>query len=105
MRAALLLLVLAASFSVQCEEWLSGTWIRAERKLDRALEKARTAGDGKAEARLLAKRASLLLDRSSYHRLDAGRAERAIGEARAAAEASGDRQALASAIQALARWH
>jgi tetratricopeptide (TPR) repeat protein len=104
-RNAIVFVILLATVSLSADEWLSGTWILAERKLDRAIASARGSGDRVAEARLLAKRASLLLDRSSYHRLDSDGARRAIEEARAVAEATGDRAALASSIQALARWH
>ena len=96
-----LTIVLLFALSAGASEWLSGTWIRAERKLDTKIAKA----DGAARARLLAKRAHLLLDRSSYHRLGVDEARRAIDEARAAADASGDRDALADAALANARWH
>lgn len=96
-----LTILLLFALSAGASEWLSGTWVRAERKLDAKI--ART--DGADRARLLAKRAFLLLDRSSYHRLGAEEARRAIDEARAAAEASGDPVAMGDAALANARWH
>jgi len=94
-------LLLLFAFSAGASEWLSGTWIHAERKLDAAIEKA----DGAAKARLLAKRAFLFLDRSSYHRLGVDEARKALDEARAAAAASGDRIAMGDAALANARWY
>ncbi len=105
MSNAIVFLTLLVTVSLSADEWLSGTWVLAERKLDRAVAAARASGDRVAEARLLAKRAYLKLDRSSYHRFDSDGARRAIDEARVAAEKAGDRAALASATQALARWH
>lgn len=96
-----LTLVLLFALSAGAGEWLSGTWIRAERKLDAAIAKA----DGAAKARLLAERAHLLLDRSSYHHLGVEKARRAIDEARVAAEASGDVEARDLAARANLRWH
>lgn len=90
--------------SAASDEWLSGTWIRAARKFDRTIEEARASGDVTREARLLAARAHFLLDRSSYHRRDIEGSRRAIEHALAAAEASGDLSALASAIHASGRW-
>lgn len=100
-RITTLLVVLLAAVSAGAGEWLSGTWILAERKLDRSIGKA----DGAAKARLLAKRAFLFLDRSSYHRLGPEEARRAIDVARAAAEDSGDPIAMGDAALANARWH
>ncbi len=96
-----LTILLLFAFSAGASEWLSGTWGLAERKLDAAIAKA----DGATKARLLAKRAHLLLDRSSYHHLGVDEAWRACETARAAAEASGDRVALADALHGIARWH
>jgi tetratricopeptide (TPR) repeat protein len=100
-----MMILLLFAFSAGASEWLSGTWTRAERKVDAAIGKARAGGDRTTEARLLAKRAHLLLDRSSYHHLGVDEALRAVEQARAAAEASGDRVALGDAVHALARWH
>jgi tetratricopeptide (TPR) repeat protein len=104
MRSAALLLLFFMAVSATADEWLSGTWILAERTIDAAIARTARAGDRAAEARLLARRAHFLLDRSSYHQLDPERARRAIDEARRAAETSGDRFALAGSIQALGRW-
>lgn len=95
------MIVLLFALSAGASEWLSGTWIRAERTLDAKIAKA----EGADKARLLAKRAFLLLDRSSYHRLGVEEARRAIDAARAAAETSGDRVAMGDAALANARWH
>jgi tetratricopeptide (TPR) repeat protein len=96
-----MMVLLLFTLSAGASEWLSGTWVRAERKLDAAIAKA----DGAAKARLLAKRAHLLLDRSAYHRLGVDEAWRACEDARAAAQTSGDRMALGDALHAIARWH
>lgn len=98
------LLVLLPATSAASDEWLSGTWVRAARKFDRAIEETRASGDVTSEARLLAARAHFLLDRSSYHRRDFEGSRRAIEQARTAAEASEDGPALASAIHAWGRW-
>lgn len=95
-----LTIVLLLALSVQADEWLSGTWIRAERRLDAAIAKA----DGAARARLLAKRALFFLDRSAYHHFAANEARAAIDEARAAAEAAHDTIARSDAALAHARW-
>lgn len=104
-RVATVLFVLFTAFSSSAGDWLTGKWDAAEKKLDREIAAARKKRDRVTEARLLATRASFLLDRSSYHKLDPDRAKSAIVDARAAAEASGDRLALANAIHADARWN
>jgi hypothetical protein len=66
MRNFAVLLATLLTLPLAANEWLAGTWIRAERKLDRAVTEAKNPA---AQARLLAKRAHFLLDRSAYHQL------------------------------------
>jgi tetratricopeptide (TPR) repeat protein len=101
MRNFAVLLATLLTLPLAANDWLAGTWIRAERKLDRAVAEAKTSA---AEARLLAKRAHFLLDRNVYHRADSERARVAIDDALAAAKRSGDATAIALAMHARSRF-
>lgn len=102
MRIVTLLLATLLALPLTATEWLAGTWSSAARRLDTAITNAK---DASTRARLLAKRAHFLIDRSSYHHLDTAGSRQAIDEAIAAARHANDRTALALALHANARWH
>jgi tetratricopeptide (TPR) repeat protein len=78
-----------------------GRWDEAKRLVERGLEDARRRGDGAAEARLLLRRGHTITNQTRHRGGDGAPALADLEAARRAAQASGDRELLADAIDAL----